>query len=80
MFMFEAGFMTPSGRSLMLLRRQGYLAETVERWIPRVNRRRDLFGFADLLAVHPRDRLFLLVQATSLGNVAARLKKAKGFL
>jgi hypothetical protein len=62
---------------LALLRRAGYLAAVVESWIPRANVRRDLFGFADVLAVHPRDRLFLLVQVTTAGHLAHRLAKAK---
>src|SRR5262245_13988782 len=74
--------MTPTARSLALLRRSGFTADVVERWlrIPGKNVRRDLFGFADLLAVHPGDRVFLLVQCTgdTGGNVAARVKKATG--
>jgi hypothetical protein len=69
--------MTPTGRTLSYLRRAGYLAAVVEKWIPHINKRRDLFGFADVLAVHPRDRLFLLVQATTADHVAHRLAKAK---
>jgi hypothetical protein len=49
----------------------------VERWIPRADRRADVFGFADVSAVHPRDRLFLLVQATTASHAAHRLGKAK---
>jgi len=69
--------MTPTSRTLAYLRRLGFLADVVERWLPRVDRRRDLFGFADVLAVHPRDGIFLLVQATALGHVAHRLAKSK---
>jgi hypothetical protein len=69
--------MSPTARSLTHLRRLGYLAGAVERWIPGANVRRDLFGFADVLAVHPRDRLFLLVQATTADHSAGRLTKAR---
>jgi hypothetical protein len=69
--------MTPTARSLLLLRREGYIAAPVERWLPHVHCRRDLFGFADVLAFHPRDRLFLLVQATTAAHVADRLAKAR---
>jgi hypothetical protein len=70
--------MTPTARTLALLRRQGFqLAAPVERWIPGANVRKDLFGVADVLAVHPRDRVFLLVQATSADHVAHRLRKAR---
>ena len=70
--------MTPAARTLTYLRRLGFVVDVCERWLPRVNRRRDLFGFADVLAVHARDRLFLLVQSTTAGHVAHRLQKAKG--
>jgi hypothetical protein len=69
---------TPTGRSLVYLRRLGFTAAVVERWLPRVQLRQDLFGVADVLAFHPRDRLFLLVQVTTAGHVAHRLAKAKG--
>jgi hypothetical protein len=54
------------------------VADVVERWIPRVNVRKDLFGVGDILAAHPRDRVILLVQATTAGHLAHRLAKAKG--
>jgi hypothetical protein len=68
---------SPTGRTLIYLRRAGFLVAVVESWIPHAHLRRDLFGFADVLAVHPRDRLFLLVQTTSIAHLAGRLKKAK---
>jgi hypothetical protein len=70
--------MTPTARSIRLLRSEGWLADVVERWIPKANIRRDLFGFGDLLAVHSLDKAFLIVQATSRANVSARLTKARG--
>jgi hypothetical protein len=72
--------MTPTARTVQLLRKAGFLAEVVERWLPIPGKsvRRDLFHIADVLAVHPSQRVFLLVQCTSLGHVADRLSKAKG--
>jgi hypothetical protein len=71
--------MTPTARTLALLRRSGYTAAVVECWIPGANVRRDLFGFADVLAVAVhREPRFLLVQCTTSGHVAGRLAKAKG--
>jgi|HubBroStandDraft_6_1064221.scaffolds.fasta_scaffold799327_3 hypothetical protein len=71
--------MTPTARTLALLRRCGYRAAVVESWVPRANVRRDLFGFADVLAVAAhRDPRFLLVQCTTAAHVAHRLAKAKG--
>jgi hypothetical protein len=68
---------SPTSRSLNLLRRERWLTGVVESWIPKLNIRRDLFGFADIIAVHPVERVFLLVQATSRSNISARLNKAK---
>ena len=39
--------MTPTAASLDLLRRSGFLCEVVERWLPKVNVRRDLFHERD---------------------------------
>lgn len=64
---------SPTQRSLARLRADGYLAEVVERWIPVVKRRRDLFGFIDILAI--RDDEVVGVQATSASNAAARIAK-----
>jgi hypothetical protein len=60
-----------------LLRREGFQAAVVERWLPHANVRQDLFGFADVLAFHPRDRRFLLVQATTADHAGHRLNKAR---
>jgi hypothetical protein len=69
---------TPTARTLALLRGCGHAANVVERWIPRVNRRRDLFGCIDVVAVRRGESGVLAVQVTTLPNVAARLAKAKG--
>ena len=68
--------MSPTARTLEHLRRLGYIATVVERWLPRVQKRRDAFG-ADVLAAHPRDKALLLVQATTDTNVSARINKAR---
>ena len=39
--------MTPTARTLVLLRAEGYVCVVAEAWLPGVNRRPDLFGFAD---------------------------------
>lgn len=69
--------MSPTARTLHLLRREGYLPAVVERWLPGANVRQDLWGFGDVLAVHPVARAFLIVQATTLPNIASRLNKAR---
>lgn len=66
--------MTPTQRSLKLLRDEGWRCEVVERWNPHTKTRHDLFGIADLLAVKP-GQLPLLIQTTSGSNVAARVAK-----
>lgn len=65
---------SPTQRSLAALRKAGWTAEVVERWIPGANVRKDFLGFVDIICVSPKQRP-LLVQTTSCGNVAARLKK-----
>lgn len=64
---------SPTSRSLEHLRKQGYVAQVVEKWIPAVKRRQDLYGFIDILAI--RDNEVVGVQATSGDNVAARVRK-----
>jgi hypothetical protein len=50
----------------------------VERWIPKANVRRDLFGCIDVVAVRRGESGVLAIQATTLAHVSARLAKAKG--
>ena len=69
--------MTPCARTLALMRRSGYLAAVVESWLPYANRRRDLFGCFDVLAVHPVRREMVLIQTTTAGHLAHRLAKVK---
>lgn len=64
---------SPTQNSLDKLRKEGYTAEVVERWVPFANKRKDLFGFIDILAI--KDEEVLGVQCTSYGNVSARVKK-----
>lgn len=65
---------SPTSRTLELLRDQGCVAQVVEYWVPHSRTRRDLFGFIDIVALHP-DLGTIGVQATSTGNVNARIKK-----
>jgi hypothetical protein len=68
---------SPTARTLTRLRRLGFTADVVERFIAPANIKRDVFGIGDVLAVHPRDKVFLLVQATTAGHVAHRAAKVK---
>jgi hypothetical protein len=65
--------LSPTQRSLKLLRDRGYLAEVVEKWIPGANIRKDLWGWCDVVGVKRGETL--AVQATSASNVSARVKK-----
>jgi hypothetical protein len=65
--------LSPTQLTLRLLREDGWLVETVERWVPGANVRKDLFGWIDLLAL--RDGETLAVQTTSWSNMSARVHK-----
>jgi hypothetical protein len=69
--------LTPTARTLALLRREGFIVAPVERWLPAVNRRSDVWGFGDVLAANPAARTVLIVQATTADHVAGRLAKAR---
>lgn len=71
-----ASVSSPTSRTLECLRKNGWLAQVVEKWVPQCRRRIDLFGFIDIVAIHP-DRGILGVQATSTSNFASRITKAK---
>jgi hypothetical protein len=72
--------MSPTARTLNRLRRQGHIAGVVERFIHGAGEHgqgihSDLFRCIDIIAAKPGCPV-LGVQATSLPNVGARLKKA----
>jgi hypothetical protein len=64
-------------RTLARLRRLGFIADVVERRLPGCFVTRDLFGFADILAVHPGERTIMLVQTTTQSNFAKRLRHVR---
>lgn len=65
--------MSPTQRSKAHMEAQGYTVDIVEHWIPWAKRRKDLYGFIDLLCVG--DGETVAVQTTSGSNVSARVKK-----
>lgn len=65
-------------RVLLLLRSEGYLAEMVEHYNFYTRRSADLFGFIDVLCIHPDKRGVLGVQFTNSANFANHIKKIKG--
>jgi hypothetical protein len=68
---------SPTQLSLAHLRRNGWIADICERWVPNGGPgpgvRRDLFGLVDLVAVRGSETMG--VQTTSASNVAAHLRK-----
>lgn len=67
--------LSPTQLTLRHLRDGWPLVEVVEHWNPHARKRHDLFGFVDVLAVGPHG--VLAVQTTTVGNVAARVRKIK---
>jgi len=69
--------MTPTQRTLKLLRTAGYTAEITERWNQFAGVRQDLFQFVDIVAVRAATKEIVAVQCTSTPNMAARVKKIR---
>lgn len=67
------GKVTPTQRSLKLMRERGYFCWIVEYWHAFARQRKDLWGFADVLCLG--DNEIIAVQTTSMSNVSARVKK-----
>jgi len=65
---------SPTSRTLDQLRKEGYLAGVVERYIAPRKMSIDLFGVLDIVALHPAEKT-LGVQCTSGPNVASRIAK-----
>lgn len=65
---------TPTARALAHCKALGWIAGVVERWLPYTQRKVDLFGFADLVAIEPGVGI-VLIQVTTGANAAARIAK-----
>jgi len=68
--------MTAIARTIRLLRSEGYIAQSVERYNYHAKRRVDLFSVIDVIAVHPGKQGVLGVQVTTASNLSSRVKKA----
>lgn len=69
---------SPTQRSLALLKEGNFICQVVERWNPYAKVRVDLFGFIDIVAVrHPYPGV-IGIQTTSASNMSARIKKILG--
>lgn len=65
---------SPTQRSLKKLREEGCdIVQVVERWCTFSNRRIDLFGIIDVLAIKGNETI--AIQTTSGSGVSARIKK-----
>lgn len=67
---------SPTQRTMDYYRNQGWAIDICERWLGATRTRKDLFGFADLIAMQP-DHLPMMIQATSTSNLQSRIKKMK---
>ena len=67
---------SPTQRTLERLRKEGYTCQVVERFNPFSKTRLDLFGCIDIVAVVDGKTGVLGIQATSRGNVNARIAKS----
>ena len=66
---------TPTQRSMKLMRDRGYHVEVVEKWNSFTKTKKDLFGFIDVLCIS--EGSVVGVQSTSYTNVAARVTKIR---
>ena len=71
----EGTILSPTQRSLKLLRNRGWTACVVEKYNNFAHVRQDAFGFGDILASHPHLKRIVLIQTTSISNLASRRKK-----
>ena len=65
----------PNTLTVRELERRGYMAQLVETRIPGARRTRDLFGCIDVLGIRGGETV--AVQATSLSNIASRIRKVE---
>lgn len=67
---------SPTQRTLERLRKNGEVCQVVEKWNAFARIRVDLFGCIDIVSVVPGRVGVLGIQATSRGNVNARIAKS----
>ncbi len=64
---------SPTQRTLARLKRDGFTAGVVEKWIPQTKRRLDFLGGIDIIAVG--NGSIVGIQCTSQSNASARVRK-----
>ena len=68
--------MSPTARTLAKLRQSGWVAEVVEKTIPRINIKKDLFNCIDIIAIR-ENRPVLAIQATTMDHRMERVRKSE---
>jgi len=66
---------SPTARSLKYLRQKGYHATVVEYYNFFSKKRKDLFGFGDILAFRAQENGSLAIQCTTMSNASERRRK-----
>ena len=59
------------------LKKRGFRIWTVEHYNAFIKRKKDLYGFLDIVGLNTEQNGVLGVQATSKGNLSTRIKKAE---
>jgi hypothetical protein len=67
--------MSPTARALAQLRKDGWLPAVVEKFNPGARVRQDLFGFIDIVAIHPSLQGVLGIQVTTNAHMSDRFTK-----
>jgi len=67
---------SPTSRTLKLLKEEGYTCQVVEKFNPWAKVRIDLFGFIDVVGMKKGKTGILGIQTTSGSNLSNRIKKA----
>ena len=67
--------MSPTQRTRKELSKQGIISQVVEYWNNFAERRIDLFGFIDILAIDSKNKQTIGIQCTSRTNHNARKQK-----
>ena len=68
---------SPTQRSIKLLKSRGYLVDIAESYNAFTRRRKDLYGFIDLTGLHPNESGVLGIQTTTGAHISARIEKAE---
>jgi hypothetical protein len=69
--------MDSTQQTIQLLRRRGFMAEKVERWLHTIRQFRDLFKLFDVFTLKPGEG-GVLIQSTEKGALAAHRRKLLG--